>query len=191
MINSISRALDITVSNFKHSEETISFTSETLISKLNLNKTDEPDKVCKKKFGILYPNKLLGKHPYAAELFDTYFASTFYVYTTFPMLISMSWFTLVLGREKLTFSTSFIGILVLIILAFSVFSVFRKVFHRYNMKRTSIWLQCFHQLNISDKVIYKVVPNRYISFLKGDRIKDPISLLISEMIQTLSILIKK
>jgi hypothetical protein len=171
MMNAITNSLDITVSMFKHSQETISFTSEILISKLNLNKSDNPHKVCKRLFTILYPYKLIGKQPYLAALFDMYFPSTtFFVYTMiFPLIVVFQVFR---EREHTTsipiFTFIVIGMIISLVAAF-----LRQ--YKINVKRSSIWLQCCHQLNILETTIITVVPKRYISFLEGNRIKDPMT----------------
>lgn len=189
MMNAITKALDITVSGFKHSQETISFTSEILISKLNLNKSDDPHKVCKRLFTILYPYKMLGKHPFAAALFDMYLPSILLFYPMTALILMYSFRSLFgKGYDYLINTPSFMIFTLTFMLASLFSTVYRRRIYRNNVKRTSIWLQCCHQLNISEKTISTVVPKRYISFVEGDRIKDPMTRVLLTLFRRLKLL---
>jgi len=47
-------------------------------------------------------------------------------------------------------------------------------------KRALIWLQCCEQLNIDENVISKIVPVKFILFLRGKIVNDPISKLFKD-----------
>ncbi|MBK7222590.1 MAG: hypothetical protein IPH94_15120 [Saprospiraceae bacterium] len=192
MMNAITKALDITVSSFKHSQETISFTSEILISKLNLNKSDDPHKVCKRLFTILYPYKVLGKHPFAAALYDMYLMPTKFVFATLISMIAiLSSFLFAKQKELTTTASFYMTIAMILTMAFGFNQIFSRQRLRNNVKRTSIWLQCCHQLNISEKTIVTVVPKRYVAFLEGDEIKDPLARELHKLFRWIELLNKE
>lgn len=172
MMNAITSSLDITVSGFKHSQETISFTSEILISKLDLTKSDDPHKVCKRLFSILYPNKLLGRHPFLAALFDMYIPKTPFTYSFFMSIVIFT-FIFILGKEEVLFGMSFFLPIFLALLSLILFSrLNNRIILRHTSRRTLIWLQCCEQLNIHEYEIEKVVPKKYISYLSREKSKD-------------------
>jgi hypothetical protein len=177
MMNAITSALEINVSRFKHSQETISFTSEILISKLHLNKSDDSHKLCKKLFGILYPNKFLGKHPYLTAFSEMHLPSSFVSYSLLGALTSSALLTLF---HRITIKSSTLMMLFPIFVFFCFAFIFARI-SSVNNKRTIIWLKCCKQLNISDDILTKVVPKRYVLFLKGEKIKDPIFLLLKAL----------
>jgi hypothetical protein len=174
MMNAISKALDITVSEFKHSQETISFTSEILISKLELNKSDDENKVCKRLFSILYPYKFLGKYPFAAALFDMYLTSKMFAYfVMIPIVICLYWFFDSKEQGYIYIIQTFMVGLATAALTRLFTTMFGRQILSKNVKRALIWLQCCHQLNISEHTITSVVPKKYLAFLEGQYIKDP------------------
>jgi len=185
MMNSITKALDNSISEFKHSKETISFTAEILISKLNLNKSEDPKKVCKKLFSILYPIKFFAKHPYIAAYIDMYVPSNILVsfFMSIPMTVYLYWE--LLQRDQMKLKVMPISFLIIMSIFFGVYIAifFNKVYFRNNLKRSVIWLKCCNQLNIPRETIIQVVPKRYISYIGGERISDPISSFISLIVK--------
>lgn len=182
MMNAITSSLDITVSGFKHSQETISFTSEILISKLDLTKSDDPHKVCRRLFSILYPNKLLGKHPFLAALFDMYLPTKLFTYS-FLVTTFLFTYKFILGKQEDFFKMPFLVSIFMALSMIMLFSTFySRLKFRHTGRRTLIWLQCCEQLNISEKEIEKVVPKKYISYLSGEKSKDPFQMLMRRML---------
>lgn len=181
IMNAITNSLDISFSLFKHSQETISFTSEILISKLDLSKSDDPQKVCRRLFSIIYPNKILGKNPFWAAVFDMYISTTIYLYFLIIPLAAYIFIFIVDKPHNLSRIPGLISIIISSIMVTFIVSIYSKVISKNNEKRTSIWLQCCEQLNISESVIVKVVPPRYISYLTGAKIADPLERVISKV----------
>lgn len=182
IMNAITNSLDITVSGFKHSQETISFTSEILISKLELSKSDDPHKVCRHLFSILYPNKLLGKHPVLAALFDMYLPV---IILTYSFLLSAVILTsqFFLGNQEDFFKMPFLSSIFMVLSIIMFFGGFYSRFIlRHPGRQTLIWLQCCEQLNISEKEIEKVVPKKYISYLSDQKSKDPFLMLMGRIL---------
>lgn len=190
IMNSISNALDITATTFKHSQETISFTSEILITKLKLNKSDNPYNVCKRLFEILYPYKSLAKFPVLATIFDVFFQSKFFLLIP-PLFLSTIFVTIRLftstKEASIIIPNSILAMTMVIGMSLSslmIFMMSNRMTLNKNVKRTLIWLQCCHQLNIPEETIHKVVPNRYLSFLQGNKLKDPMSLILRRILRT-------
>jgi hypothetical protein len=180
IVNAISDALELSSSNIEHSQETIYFTAEILISKLKLNKTDNPENICRQLFQILYPTKTLAKYPKLAASFEMYLLSPFVSFIlVLPSAIIMTRF---MSDKKIPSLLSFIGTAMILsgfFLAY-IFTLSRKMNHKTIVKRTSIWIKCCNQLNIPESVINKVIPKKYISYLNGEY-NDPIVVIVRKV----------
>ncbi len=174
MMNAIANALDIAYGSFRHSQETISFTSEILISKLNLSKADEPKKVCKRLFTILYPNKFLGKVPRTATIIEMLSSSSLFTLLNASAGVAISYWIYYAFLSDDTLK----GIQPILIVFMFMFGVIVTLFIRIlsgprSRKRMTIWFKCCEELNIPLEVIETVVPPRYVSFLEGKALFDP------------------
>jgi DNA replication protein DnaC len=190
MMNAISRALDIDLAIFRHSEETISFTSEILISKLQLNKMDDQIVVCRRLFRLLYPNKLLSNYPRLITAIEMYSKSSFIApFVLFPAMILAffsSRFMKTADHDNYFFYLVVLTTFPIVLSAF--FTVFTSRARLYG--RTFIWLKCCQQLNIPEKIINKVVSKKYVNYLEGEKIKNPMIEIIKKL-RSLSIVLRK
>lgn len=180
IMNSISKSLEVNISNFKHSKETISFTSEILIYKLNYNITDDPFKVCKSLFSLLYPYKLLSKYPKIAAIYDMYIQTTSFTYFILIPTTSVI-FKILLKKSNLQ---GYLPILlIMFVLSLAVLIVLlSKIFIKRNIKGTKIWLKCCNQLNISESIITNVISKRYLMFLKGKDNSNPLNYIVRKVL---------
>lgn len=177
LMNSISNALDISLSSFKHSDETISFTSEVLLSKLNLKPSTEtnPKIVCKKLLKILYPTKILNKFPYSIGVLEMY-PKTLYLFITVLLGILMSIIARVGLVEDNIMSNSNRVIMYLIFIISFLLGIMTSVFilnsvksRGRNRKRLMIWLKCSRKLGISNEIIKGVFHKGFISYIEGNK----------------------
>lgn len=166
IMNSITNSLDISLALFKHSPETIAFTSEILISKLNLVSTDDNLKLGKELFRILYPNKTLGKIPFLAAFLDSLSVSRRFqlIYSILFSIISM---VFIFFFKELVFKNIIWLILFVALPVPMIFLIYYKANFSNTGKRVTIWFQCCKQLNIPDNVIYNIVPKSYIEIAKN------------------------
>lgn len=191
IMNAITNSLNIVNSEFKHTEETIAFTSEILISKLKFMTPNEPHKVCKLLFIILYPYKFIRRHPYLATIFDLILVPKSPIIFLF-ILIIVSFFSVFIpyshtGNEQYLLLN--LAMRMSIIVPFVALMYYqtinrKKIIRRFN--RMSIWLMCCKQLNISDKVILQVVPKFYLTMIRTDKFDRPLTLFISKLISLFS-----
>lgn len=192
IINSIMNALDFSIFEFRHSRETISFTSEILISKLNLNGSEDPYIVCKRLFSLLYPLKIFAKQPKLAGAIDMYISSRFSVlFTVFPvtmiLFVTILFDSIGISLSMSIFRFSIMTLLMFVSFAFLLSTKMNIFSNRSHVRRMSIWLQCCEQLNIPMKIINKVVTKKYILYLKGKIFTDPITLLLKKTITLLKV----
>ena len=181
LMNSISYSLEISTPNFIQSKETISFISDILISKLNLSIDEDKHKLCKRLFSILYPYKFLNKYPRLAALIEIYSTSKTVFFFVVGLNLALSLlciFMLKIFGRNLFFSISSTLISLVSLLYISI--TFLNSNKKNGYKRALIWLQCCEQLNIDENVISKIVPVKFILFLRGKIVNDPISKLFKD-----------
>lgn len=124
MMNAITKALDLQLSSFAHSQETISFTSEILTFKLKLNKKANPKNICKELFKILYPVPVLRSRPYLAALFDLYFTSVTFAVVLLPAVL---YFQLILPRDANRSHVALVAMTLVMLLVTGTFMSFLVV----------------------------------------------------------------
>lgn len=163
IMNAITKALGLSINDYKHSKATISFTSEILISRLNKEKLMDHKDLCKELFIILYPNKILGKFPKVVAFYDLLFIKRG---ITVMIAISLSFLLMIILYISATGVVSKTPFLLI-----STILVVLQLFFTFNIrsawrKRRKIWLQCCEQLNISNDIIASVVNEKYIKAIR-------------------------
>ena len=170
MVKAIANTLDISLTIFEHSKETVAFTAEILTSKLKLDTTSEESKkiTAYKLFEILYPIKPLGKYPRIASLVEimssTRILTVSMLFTSlFTVLIYLILrFKGVINVQRLEPNPTLI--LTIPMTAVVMMTFFQLVFKTKSSKRSSIWLQCCNQLDINDSILTKIVPTEYLKY---------------------------
>jgi hypothetical protein len=164
MANSVSAALEDSINSFIHSQETIAFTSEILIQKLDLS--DELDKkvICKNLFKLLYPVNTLKSTPWLAGIFELFFLSRLSL-LLFPICLVLLEFGII--QYKFISSIKIFGLTILLLITFISFNYL--LLNKYIRRRANIWLKCCEQLNINQDIIFTVIPKAYFNFIKDDR----------------------
>jgi DNA replication protein DnaC len=153
MVNSISRGLEIDISNFRLSHETVVFIAEILVSKLPPEK-DEPEIVARKLFSELCLVKSLKKYPYILSFIDLYLVGIV-LFVLMPVIILFVFF------EVNNLFTFFSIVLIQVMLGYYL-SIFRR-----NRDRLRIWLKCCDQLFISQDIVTRMTHKSYPSFING------------------------
>ncbi|WP_305952734.1 NACHT domain-containing NTPase [Emticicia oligotrophica] len=173
-VRSISKSLEVVLSNFEHSKETMTFTAEILASRLKLSVTPNSKETAYSLFETLYPIKFLSKFPKIAGMLEVYS----YPKISFSLMLSTSlltmimFFTLLISKSNPIFDE--LSITNTTILTFPIFfatlmMLFYKTFTRNNgLKRSQIWLNCCNQLNIDESITSKMVPQEFFKMLKGE-----------------------
>ncbi|MCX2454165.1 hypothetical protein OQX61_23040 [Pedobacter sp. PLR] len=163
VMNAISKALDTSINNFKHSSETMAFAAEIIIMKLNIKSTDDPEKSARRLFKILCPIKPLAYFPGLAPFADLVFGHVFFL-----ALVTLSWcisaFSL-LGDDKkelALFSFPLMVFSIIMSLPFMMRSKFVAA-NRLNM----IWYQTCLQLKINRKLLNKIMNKSYCQYLEA------------------------
>lgn len=162
VMNAITKALDISINYFTHSNETIAFTSEILISKININADDDSYKVCRRLFKILYPINVLGNFPRLATVFEL-FGSRGFVLLSAMCLLAVSFFPILLSERSE----------ILRLVASILLLGFQLTFAYYFLKsktagvgkRNKIWIRTCVQLKIKEDILSKIVSRSYYQYL--------------------------
>lgn len=178
--NAISKSLGISISNFTHSQETIAFTSEILITKLNLDVAIEQEQVARKLFRTLYPIKILGKFPKLVVSLEFFLNRSTIMLS---LLLTMP-FVLLFGINNNTPKEMVIWKLILMSLPLVLMIghlLMRLKLGRQNMIN-NIWVSCCLQLKIDRKVLEQIVPFSYLNFLLAKSSSSYSSFLINRFI---------
>lgn len=173
IVKSISNSLDIVLSNFVHSVETMTFTAEILISKLSLtsDKKENEKNIVSSLFEILYPFRILCKFPRIVGYFEVFSANKMFTLNfMFLILIStyFSNFYKIFPPEyynvinKISKTLFFITPMFIILLT----TFYRTTIKDKALKRIQIWLRCCQQLNINDEIILKVISIDFLKLIK-------------------------
>jgi len=179
--NAVSKALGISMSTFPHSRQTVSFTSEILISKLNLDVSVGEEKVARKLFGILYPIKFFGKFPRLVVAVDLLLSQS----VVLIFLITATGYMLALqvnGTIVREVNAMYLSAMSLSLLVMSSYFIVRVKVGRNN-KISRIWANCCLELRMNRQVLEKIVSKNYLSFLLEKTNRSYFSFLVGNLIQ--------
>jgi len=174
IMNAITTSIDFSLISFTHSEETIAFTSEILLNKLNLAKLD-PQTIAAELFKLLYPIKFLSTQPRLAALLEINMNVSSLPWN-FLLLSFICAGSLLLFRHSIFFQDEiFSGYLKYIVFfisslapAFALATVrLNRLKNKKVQKDGELWYRCCKQLQISHEDMAHIVPKIYISYLEG------------------------
>ncbi|MGE8428003.1 MAG: NACHT domain-containing protein [Sphingobacterium sp.] len=164
IMNAISKALNISISSFKHSDETMSFTSEILISKLNLTVNGNERKIASKLYQILSPVKILGRLPSLAPFLDYISASRYNMLIGSAIPLPFVVYFSIINEPKepipltifMVLSIAFLFVLIILRIKLVNFT-----------KLNRIWLEACTKLKIDKEIPQQLVGKLYCFFLES------------------------
>lgn len=159
--NSITTALGIRASNFKHSKETIAFSAEIIATRLKMMNNNNPKLVCRKIYQLVFSHTILNRFP----KFSTFFELYGFVFSFFGILGVIGFFIFGISVPHSAWA-KFFPFLVIVFSILSMFFAISAIRKHKNKRLGVIWFQCCRHLNVSYQVMESVTSSKYLEYLR-------------------------